>query len=74
MVIREDNVYLSECRTGSIYHNWGSVQEAKDSGRFDFIWETEMEFESEKEFDEWWNSIDTWDNLLSLSDYFTEVK
>jgi hypothetical protein len=76
MIIREDNVYLGCGKTGSIYHNWDTIDEAKRSGRFDFIlensdWE-ELDFQSEKDYLTHWNNIVSWEDLLSLSDYFME--
>ncbi len=73
MLIREDFFTLGDPKP-PVFHNWKSVEEAKASGCFDYIWETEMDFESEEDFEEWWNSITTWKELLSLSRYFTEVK
>ena len=74
MVIREDNVYLGFGKTGSIYHNWETIEEAKASGRFDYIlengdWEW-LGFNSEEDYLTHWNNIVTWEELEELSDYF----
>ena len=77
MVIREDNVSVGNS-VGSIYHNWKTIAEAKASGRFDYILENgewfDLEFNSEQDYLTHWNNITTWEDLLGLSHYFTEVK
>ena len=73
MVIREDNVYLGFGKTGSVFHNWDTIEEAKASGRFDYILDSklwEFDFKSEEEYLTFWNNITEWEQFEDISDYF----